>query len=117
MVESAKKEAKIHLAKENTNKIHFFVASNENLHNELSEALRTETETIANSFHLIFGVNTFRYCHRLKKSKECSNIIYDMLVKGGNCIMIEMNNKYPFYLSRVKDRLTKPKEERMNISL
>ncbi len=104
LIDAAKIEAKKYLNEAQLSKVKFFVASNENLHSELSENLKTSKEVLSNSFHLVFGVNTFRYCHRSNKEKESSKNIFDLLVKGGSCIMIEMNTKFPFFRSRFRVR-------------
>lgn len=104
LIDAAKIEASKYLTESQIEKVKFLVASNENLHNELSENLETSKEDLSNSFHLVFGVNTFRYCHRLNKEKESSKNIFDLLVKGGSCIMIEMNTKFPLFRSRFRVR-------------
>lgn len=111
LIESAKMEANKILSDSSLKKVNFYVASNENLHKELSDNLGSDQSDISNSFHFVFGINTFRYCHRLKKEKECARNIFNLLVRGGSCVIIDMNAKYPLFRSAVSDRLTKPKEE------
>ena len=47
----------------------FHVARNENLSLDLAAASGTPADKLFGSFDFIFGVNTFRYCHRLQKSQ------------------------------------------------
>ncbi len=111
LIDAARIESEGYLNDAQLAKVKFFLASNENLLNALSEATDTDKEDFLNSFHLIIGVNTFRYCYRLNKAKECTENIIKLLVKGGNCIMIDMNNKFPFFRSRLRDKIEKQKWE------
>ncbi len=111
LVDTARIEAKKCLNEAQLEKVKFLVASNEDLLNDLSKAPETDKEDLSNSFHLVFGINTFRYCHRLNKARECSENILNLLVKGGYCIMIDMNNKFPFFRSKIRDRIIKLKWE------
>ncbi|MFX1326277.1 MAG: class I SAM-dependent methyltransferase [Promethearchaeota archaeon] len=111
LIEAAKNEAKEFLDSTQIEKVNFFVASNENLINDLSKALGKVPENLLNSFHFVFGINTIRYCHRLKKEKECSENIFNLLTKGGTCIIIDMNRKFPFFRSRFRDKLSKTKDQ------
>lgn len=111
MINAATIEAESQLDQRLLEKVSFFKASNENLLDDLSEAIGTQKANIVNSFHFILGVNTFRYCHRSNKEEKCAKDIFNLLVKGGCCVMIDMNNKFPFFRSNIRDRLTKPKEE------
>lgn len=111
LIDAAQQEAKRFLSPEQQEKVKFCVARNENLVEDLSRQLGIEQSSLQSSFHLILGVNTFRYCHRLKKEFECARDIHDLLIKDGICVMIDMNNKYPFFRSKIPDLLTKKKEE------
>lgn len=98
-------------------RVKFVVARSECLISDMSEALCAAKPELIESFHLIIGVNTFRYCHRLGKEQECAKDIYDLLKPGGVCVMIDMNSKFPVFRSLLHDRLTKPKIERFLPSL
>ena len=111
LIDAAKLEAKSYLTKEQQEKVIFAVARNESIVQDLAKNLNYEENFLLNSFHLILGVNTIRYCHRIKKESECVRDISALLVTGGVCIMIDMNNKFPFFRSKVHDYLTKRKEE------
>jgi SAM-dependent methyltransferase len=92
--------------------VRFFFGRNEELIGDMTRGLRIDRSELLNTFHLIIGVNTFRYCHRLKKDKECAGDIYDLLAPGGVCVIIDMNHKFPMFRSRVHDRIHKTAEER-----
>lgn len=111
MIKAANSEAAIYLEPQSRPKVRFLVAANENLIDGLATGLSLPASGLLNSFHLVLGVNTFRYCHRLKKEDVCAKSIYDLLVKGGTSVMIDMNKKFPFFRSKLRDTLTKSKEE------
>ena len=110
LVESAGQEAKAGLAPALAGKLSFYVARNEKLNEDLAAASRKRAEDFAGFFDLIIGVNTFRYCHRLGKSKECAADIYRMLRPGGVCVNIDMNDKFPVFRSRLKNSIEDPAE-------
>lgn len=102
MIHTARIEAKKHLDHFENKKLKFLIASNETLNNDLSRALKTPKEELNNTFHLILGINTFRYCHRIDRAEECVRNILELLVEGGRCIVIDMNSKFPYFLSNVR---------------
>jgi SAM-dependent methyltransferase len=110
LVESAKVEAKEALRPQLMEKIRFCVARNENLVDDMTRQLGSSRESLVGSFDLIFGVNTIRYCHRLKNEKDCAEGIQELLSDGGVCIVIDMNDKFPAFRSRFRDRMTKEKD-------
>jgi SAM-dependent methyltransferase len=93
-------------------RVKFLVAKNESLVGDMAAGLNVPEGDLLGSFHLIIGVNTFRYPYRLGKGDECAKGIYDMLKPGGVCVMIDMNDKFPLFRTRVRDRLTRPENER-----
>jgi SAM-dependent methyltransferase len=111
LIDAANAEARMLLPKEHQNKVRFAVARNEALASDLAAAMDVPTEKLAKTFHVILGVNTFRYCHRLSKQLECAQAISDLLVPGGICVMIDMNRKFPAFKSKLR-LSTEPKEER-----
>lgn len=117
LIKAACAESRACLPVEDQGKLSFFVARNEELVNDLAKALCVQKDDLLGSFHLILGVNTFRYCHRLGKAKESAQGIFDLLAPGGLCIMIEMNSRYPLFRSRIRDLTTMSKEERYLPSL
>ena len=117
LIESADKEKLTYLTPEQQKKVRFLLARNECLVSDMSAGLRSSKPELLESFHLIIGVNTFRYCHRLGKSRECAKDIFDLLTPGGICVMIDMNQRFPAFRSLVRDRLTKPENERYIPSL
>ena len=56
------------------------------------------------------GVNTFRYCHRLGKEQDCAADIYRLLRRGGICVNIDMNDRFPAFRSRFKGPVQDPVE-------
>jgi len=111
LIQAAGDEAKKYLSDENRRKIKFSVARNETLMQDLAGSLALEKSALSGKFHLLLGVNTTRYCHRLKKEFECARNIYDLLAKDGICIIIDMNDKFPMFRSMLRDRLTKKRED------
>jgi SAM-dependent methyltransferase len=110
LVESAKQEAKAGLPPGLAKKLIFHVARNEKLTEDLASACRKPIEELAGFFDLIVGVNTFRYCHRLGKSKDCAADVYRMLRPGGVCVNIDMNNRFPAFRSKLRHSVDDPTE-------
>jgi hypothetical protein len=110
LIEAANQEAKTYLSPKQNEKVRFCAARNENLVEDLAKGIGSPKSALLGSFHLILGVNTFRYCQRLKADVECARAIFDLLVEGGICIMIDMNKGFPLFRSRFRDRLTKDEE-------
>ena len=117
LIDAAREEARKFLEQTQADKVRFCVASNENLIEELSSCIGSDQTAISNSFHLVFGINTFRYCHRLKKERESARNVFDLLVPGGSCIIIDMNARFPFFRSKIRDRMNKSADERYLPSL
>ncbi len=111
MVETATHEAKVYLRRDDVCRPEFYVAKNESLISDLSTSARIDKSTFLNSFHFILGVNTVRYCHDAKKEMENARDIFNLLVPGGVCVVIDMNNRFPFFRSDLKNRLRWKKQE------
>jgi SAM-dependent methyltransferase len=113
MVEAAKEEAKIYLRDEERRRVEFYVARTETIIDDLSSALRKGKSELENAFDFIFGVNTIRYCHRTNREADCADAIFKLLVPGGICVVIDMNNRFPLFRSTWRDRLRmrKPAEQ------
>jgi SAM-dependent methyltransferase len=111
MIEAAKKECTAQLAASNHAHIAFHAVANENLVRDLPAALGRPAAEILGSFHLIVGVNTFRYCFRLRKQAESARGIFSLLCPGGYTVMIDMNHDFPFFRSRFRNRRGTPKEQ------
>ena len=62
----------------------------------------TKPEALHASFDFIFGVNTFRYCHRFGTQHDCANDILRLLRPGGVSVMIDMNDRFPLFRSKLK---------------
>jgi len=107
LIESAKVEAKEALKPQVSDKVRFCVAKNESLIADMTRGLGGSRESLVGSFDLIFGVNTIRYCHRLKNEKDCVEDILELLTDGGVCIVIDMNDKFPAFRGRPPARVTK----------
>jgi SAM-dependent methyltransferase len=111
LIEAAVQEAKNYLPAENWHKVQFCVAKNEALIDNLSSALSKEKTELENSFHFILGVNTIRYCHAANGEQDCARNIFSLLVPGGICVVIDMNNRFPFFRSDLRNRLRWKKQE------
>ena len=103
--------AKNYLQEEKRRRVEFYVAKNESLIHDLSMATGTERSKLNNSVHFIVGVNTVRYCHRAKKELECAKDIADLLVPGGVCVVIDMNDRFLFFRSALKNRFLREVQE------
>lgn len=102
LTRSAEHEAKTFLSANYAGKVHFHVAPNERLAEGLAVAAGKSMDDLLGSFDLILGVNTFRYCHRLGKEQDCAADIYRLLRDGGVCIVIDMNDRFPLFRSRLR---------------
>ena len=110
LIDAARRQAKTYLTPEQNQKVRFCVAKHENLLAEVTGGLGIRKEDLLNSFDLMVGVNTIRYCHRLNNENEVAATIKSLLADRGVCVIIDMNDKFPAFRSRVRDRLAK--EER-----
>ena len=111
LIEAAKQEVKNYLGVEQPRIVQFCVARNEALVQDLQKSLGTPESQLKGSFHFILGVNTIRYCHRLKTEVDCARGILDLLMPGGVCTVIDMNNRFPLFRTALRDRLCKQKDE------
>jgi SAM-dependent methyltransferase len=110
LIESAKREARAYLPASDFGKVSFHVARNERLAAELAMSTAIRPEALHASFDFIFGVNTFRYCHRLGSQQDCASDIFRLLRPGGVCVMIDMNNRFPLFRSHLKGMVETPEE-------
>jgi SAM-dependent methyltransferase len=113
LIEAAKKEAQGYLTTRERSRVQFCVAKNETLLEDLSAALGEEVSKLENSFHFVIGVNTIRYCHRAGKDFDCARAIFRLVAPGGVCVVIDMNDRFPAFRSRLKNKL-RGKEQREN---
>jgi SAM-dependent methyltransferase len=111
LLQAAERECERFSRPEDRKKITFLQASNEALLGDLAKGLSQDESALQNRFDLIVGVNTFRYASRLDKQQKCANDIAYLLAPGGYSIMIDMNNKFPFFKSRFRFYKRKPKEQ------
>jgi hypothetical protein len=107
LIEAAKREIKNYLTPDQSKKVRFCVARNENLVEDVTKITGIDKTVLLGSFDLVFGVNTIRYSHRLMNENECAREISNLLTENGVCVVIDMNNKFPAFRSRLRDRLTK----------
>jgi SAM-dependent methyltransferase len=103
LIEAANKEADKYLPSAMRERTAFLVAKNETLIDDISRHTGRAGNDWKEKFHLILGVNTFRYCFRLRKERESAQQIHDLLMPGGVSIMIDMNDKFPFFRSKMKN--------------
>jgi len=111
MIETARREAKNYLRDQDLHRLEFYVAKNESLFADLSASTGTEKSKLEKSFHFILGVNTIRYCHAAKQEMDNARDIFDLLVPGGVCVVIDMNNRFPFFRSDLRNRLRWKKQQ------
>ena len=117
LILAAQDESRSLLDRAQQEKMHFALARNETIAADLRRALNGSAGELENSFHLILGVNTFRYCHRLGKARDCARDLATLLAPGAICIIVDMNRRFPAFRSRFRDRRTKPEAERYLPSL
>ena len=110
LIDRARREGETFLPKRDRGHVGFHVARNENLSLDLSAASGIPADRLLGSFDFVFGVNTFRYCHRLHKSNECAADIFRLLRPGGVCVMIDMNDRFPLFRSKLKGTVESPEE-------
>ena len=111
MVETAKREARDYLRGQDLRSPEFYVANNESLISDLAVSAAIEKSSLLNSFHFVLGVNTIRYCHDAKKERDCVRDIFNLLVPGGICVVIDMNNRFPLFRSDLRNKLCRKKEK------
>jgi SAM-dependent methyltransferase len=113
LIEAAKREANSYLPPEDRDKLTFHVGRNESLIQDIATANDVDRSQLRNSFDFILGVNTIRYCHRFDREMACAREIFELLVPGGVCVNIDMNDRFPAFRSDLKNKLrpTKEKEE------
>jgi SAM-dependent methyltransferase len=111
LIQAATQEAQSYLTVQERSRVQFCVAKNETLLEELSASLGQESSELENSFQFIIGVNTIRYCHRAGKQLECARDILRLLVPGGVCVVIDMNDRFPAFRSALKNKLRGKKKQ------
>lgn len=100
LVQAAEEENKAYLAPKLAEKLRFFVARNEQLVADIVSG-GVAPEQIG-TFDFVIGVNTFRYCHRIKKELECARDVFQLLRPGGVCVNIDMNDRFPAFRSKLR---------------
>jgi SAM-dependent methyltransferase len=110
LIETAKGEAKNYLRKADFSALQFHIARNERLISDLSASTGKTRSSLENSFHFILGVNTIRYCYAINKELDIARDIFRLLVPGGVCVIIDMNSRFPFFRSDLKNRFHWKKE-------
>jgi SAM-dependent methyltransferase len=105
LIETANAEAQKYLPDEERGRVKFCVAKNETLLRDLGANLQESEASLENSFHFILGVNTMRYCHRAGTQLDCAADIFRLLVPGGVCVNIDMNDRFPAFRSALRNKL------------
>lgn len=107
MIHAANLEADKYLPPGQRKRVKLLVAGNEALPEDMARQLDMVSSSLSGSFHLVLGVNTIRYCHWLGEQLECAQGVFGLLEKGGLCVIIDMNSKFPLFRSRLRDQLTR----------
>lgn len=102
LVQAAEREAAAFLPAQLLGKLRFHVARNEQLLHDLTARLNKPADEVVGSFDLIIAVNTFRYSHRFGKQMDCAADVFQLLRPGGVCVVIDMNDRFPAFRSRLK---------------
>jgi SAM-dependent methyltransferase len=108
LVNRARLEASV-LPEQQRARVKFLLARNECLADDLVRA-DGDGASVTGSFDLVIGVNTFRYCHRLRAEHDCARDIKRLLRPGGVCVVIDMNDCFPLFRSRFRSTAESPGE-------
>jgi SAM-dependent methyltransferase len=111
MIETARREAENYFWEQDLHRPEFYVAKNESLISNLSASVGTDKSKLEKSFHFVLGVNTIRYCHAAKRQRDCVRDIFNLLVPGGICVVIDMNNRFPLFRSDLRNKLRRKKQK------
>ena len=111
LISAATEAAQQELPPQGAKLVRFVQARNEALISDLSEGLKVSESSLLGSFDLILGVNTSRYCHRMGKALEYAESILRMLKPCGVCVIIDMNQGFPLFRSRLSDMRTMKPED------
>jgi len=79
-------------------RLRYVIATNEELAAQIAEGLGEPEESIAGSFHLAIGVNTFRYPIRHGTVGSAVQQLESLLQPGGRVVIIDMNDRFPYQL-------------------
>lgn len=104
LIAAARSDANEYMAADEINKVQFTVACNEDLVEGGAKGLGVDKDELLGSFDLVLGVNTIRYSHRLGNVDQCVKGIWGLLREGGLCIIVDMNNRFPAFRSRLRER-------------
>jgi len=111
LIDAASADAESNLRRETVAKVKFLVAKNEAIIDDMAAALNVERDSLVGSFSFVFGVNTFRYCHRINRENESAKQLFDLLDTGGVCVVIDMNAQFPLFRSQMRaQKKTQDKE-------
>ena len=102
LIEAARADADRIVAPRSRKNVDFVVARNETIVADIAAATNVAPDALLGSFHIVFGVNTFRYCHRMQKEVETARQLFDLLAPGCVCVIIDMNTQFPFFRSKLK---------------
>ena len=105
LIETAKREAKACLPERERRKLEFHIAKNETLMDDVSASIGKAKSELESSFHFVLGVNTIRYSHAAKTEIDTVRTIFNLLTPGGVCVVIDMNNRFPFFRTELRNRL------------
>src|SRR6266700_8381659 len=105
LIETAKREAKSYLRRNEFSGLEFHIARSESIISDIAASIGKARPSYENSFHFVLGVNTIRYCHAAKKEMDSVRAIFNLLAPGGVCVVIDMNNRFPFFRSELRNRL------------
>lgn len=102
LIEAARADTARIVAARSRERVEFVVARNETIVNDMAAGTGVAPNALLGSFQVVFGVNTFRYCHRMGKEVESARQFFDLLAPGGVCVVIDMNAQFPLFRSKLK---------------
>ena len=98
MIEAARQDADAFATEWARERLRFVVASNEALADEIANGLDVSVDSLAQTFHVAIGVNTFRYAVRRATAATVVRQLDALLARGGRVVMIDMNDRFPYGL-------------------
>jgi hypothetical protein len=111
LIAAAQADAGKLLKREWLERVRFIVARTESIAEDLAAGLQRSAPSLSESFHLAFGVNTFRYCHRMNEEDTAAKQLFTLLARGGVCIMMDMNAQFGFFRSRLRSQPARQNKE------
>lgn len=96
MIAAARKDLADNGGEWTMERLRFVVAPHERLIDDLPVGLGLGLEELEGSFHLAFGVSTFRYAVQEGTAAHVVAQFHRLLAPGGRVVMFDMNSRFPY---------------------